>query len=369
LMAVSSAAWLAYDLFALVAFFGLYYLHALKFDKFEVNDYNTLVELLGDDGSRILQHAPKPVENPNRWIQAMSYTKTYLRACLPSIYLILYLLFVISAWIGVVGCWSESDLSVLTALCPDPETAQLEHAVTLLLVGTLMLMCHLVFELMYWRETQFCMPPNADGAPWSLKEDGVPSGFFCRIFGLPCIWFTSRKAYDDLCIWVTLASGEKTSRGNRQARSQSIWPTIVFEELALYALQDVTKAARLRHSLLQSKLFDKRTDAFLRRAEGSDNNTPYVEVSGLARQYASSGKAGFHKVNIPAGDCPAELELDLLFYDQRSGVYWAPDSSEEHVFKDKIQSNQLRPSNTMTTIVGSGSSLNMESISPRIQNV
>jgi len=356
LMAVKSVRWLVCDLIALLACVGLYALHANKYDTLEVNDYNNLVELLGDDGDSVLLGAPLPLENPNRWLQAVTYSKTVLHVWLPYIFLSFFIIFVTASWTYVASIWLSDGTQDVARFWPEEE---LEHPVTLLLVGTLMLMCHVVFEVMYWRETQYCMPLK-DGRPWRLKEDGLPNdAHMCNIFGAPCIWFSTPQAYDDLRIWVTLASGERKSAGRKHARSQDIWPRVFFEELALYAIQEETSATRLRRSLLQAKLFDKQTDAFLRRATGSDaqasaggeGRPPHVEVRGVSEQYAGSsscGKVGFHKVDIRAGQRPEELGLDLLFYDNRSGVYWAPDSLDIEVFRDKVVSHQLRKSDSIT---------------------
>jgi len=368
LMLVKSPQWLACDLLSLVACVGLYALHANKFDTLEVADYNILVELLGDDGESELSKAPSHVENPNRWLQAVTYSRTGLRMLCPYLCLVFYLVLVILSWSYVIAAWADSAF-VVTHFNIWPKD-ELEHPVTLLLVGTLMLLCHLCFELMYWRETQYCMPLK-DGRPWRLDEDGVPRDWhFNHIFGQPCIWFTTPQAYDDLRIWVTLASGEKSSHHVRKnAREQFIWPRVFFEELALYAIQDETSATRLRRSLLQARLFDKKTDSFLsrqkpRRGAVRVNDTPHITMCGVSSHYGHgrlpNNKVSFHKVDVSRGDMPEELGLDLLFYDNRSDVYWAPDSLDIEVFKDKVVSHQLRKNASLTPRGSSGSAETMD---------
>lgn len=82
----------------------------------------------------------------------------------------------------------------------------IEHYVTLLLVGTLMLLCHFIYEGLYAREFKYIMPAkdlgNGASRPWDIALDGVPGGNMNWLFGLPCVWFSTREAYEDLRIWV-----------------------------------------------------------------------------------------------------------------------------------------------------------------------
>merc|ERR1712050_462270 len=78
-----------------------------------------------------------------------------------------------------------------------------------------------------------------------------------------------------------------------------------------------------------------------------------VTLRGVTARYAnatSNREVSFQKVDIKNGDEPEELGLDLLFYDNRSDVYWAPDSHDREVFIDKVKSHQLR---TCTSFVSS----------------
>lgn len=372
LVAVRNAHWLAMDLLALTACVSLYALHANKFDTLEVADYNNLVELLGDDGESAMEGAPIPLENPNRWLQAVTYSKTMFHVLMPTFLVSIFVVLDIISWGVVVASWCEAPVVEEVFGAYSQET--LEHPVTLLLVGTLMLFCHLCFEIIFWRETQYCLPLKND-RPWRIHEDGMPRDMhLCSLFGPPCIWFSTPQAYDDLRIWVTLASGEHAH--GKKGRSQKILPKVFFEELALYAIQEETSATRLRRSLLQAKLFDKKTDCFLRRGphasasqqhqqqQRDDHKVPHVEMRGVTPHYSGNGKVGFYKVDIKAGQRPEELGLDLLFYDNRSGVYWAPDSHDIEVFRDKVVSHQLRKCNSLSVSHSTISSKSASSFHP-----
>lgn len=260
-----------------------------------------------------------------------------------------YMLFGIIGWVLTFGLWYElPEFELYLGVWTGDD---LEHAATLLLVTTVMLFCQFLFEVMYWRETQYCMPSKED-RPWSLKEDGYPNDWhLCWLFGPPCIWFSSQQAYDDLRIWVTLASGEHSH--SKSARVQSVVRRVFFEELALYAMQNETSATRLRRSLLQAKLFDKETDSFLRRERSKPysprHEPPHVLMRDISGKLIDTrGPKGFYRVDLKAGQRPDELGLELLFYDDRSGVYWAPDSLDVDVFKDKVVSHQLRNSTSVS---------------------
>jgi len=154
-----------------------------------------------------------------------------------------------------------------------------------------MLMFHITFEWLYWRETQCVMPPNPDGSglPLDPREGGNGTPRCYRWFGLPSMWFTSREAYEDLRLWVQLVRQKSGCLVN-------IFP----EEMALLALNP-DGASYVRKTLSSAKLFCTETWEFLKRDE-----------QGQPRP-------------VGEGEEPEELQLDFVFFDSASDQFLQPE--------------------------------------------
>lgn len=340
LLAVNAWARLLYDLGFLICGIILYALHEMSHDSLDIDDYSKVVSVLGNDGDDILRTSPLPstVDNPNRCIQALSFSRAGRRSSFSALLLSVLVVVCTGAWSLILNFWMADITWYGNFGLEGGEIPDIEHYVTLLLVGTLMLICHFVYEGLFAREFKYVMPLK-NGTVWNLERDGVPKGNLNWLFGLPSVWFSTREAYEDLRIWVTLAAGcSHAARDRRRARANgqhghrkgrheaAVWQ-VFFEEMAVYALQDMISAARLRHSLLSSKLYDKQTKRFMRRRRLGEENTkhrPTVIMTGLCKEGKSSGREEFFPVEIRTGGVPAELEVELLFYDNRSGAYFVP---------------------------------------------
>lgn len=130
------------------------------------------------------------------------------------------------------------------------------------------------------------------------------------------MWFTSREAYDDLRLWITL------SRTKNQA---SHVVTKVFpEEMALFAL-DPGNACDLRKTLKHAKLFSLKDMKFLVRdpevAEGSVKS-PYGSHRLLGRMNPCR--------SVKSSEEPEELGIELAFFDNASGQFLEPQAHTEY---------------------------------------
>jgi len=180
----------------------------------------------------------------------------------------------------------------------------------LLLIGTLMFLFYVAFEVVYWRETRSVMPKKWDGARWVLwdvKYDGVPPQF--RWLGLPSMWFSSQKAKSDLILWSNLAT---TTHEQRSAGKtvDKLYP----EELAVLSL-DSRVTGQLRGTLKDAKLFqcDQKCGGgrFLTRRARSD------EVTGELSEPRK----------VDRGEVPEELGVQLIFYDAQNPAYSAAEEA------------------------------------------
>lgn len=162
-----------------------------------------------------------------------------------------------------------------------------ELMLTLSLVGTMVVLLHAIFEYIYWRETQGCMPcsPDDPSKPWDPRTDKLPMGI--RWFGLPSMWFTSRQAYNDLMEWISFAKGV----ANTDGIISGIYP----QEMAIFAL-DPERCKHMRSVLRHSKLYDAFSGDFL-TGSGRGQRTP-----------------------VKQGECPLELDLELVFFDSLQHV-------------------------------------------------
>jgi len=202
-----------------------------------------------------------------------------------------------------LALFDEHDMAVLAAQ---------------LLIGCVMLGFHVLYELVYWRETQCVMPWDSEqNRPWDPREKhGHGLLFSHRWFGLPSMWFTSRGAYDDLRLWVTLA--------HSKSESSHIATKIFPEEMALYAL-DPHNASDLQKTLKSAKLFSRAEWEFLVRDASLAEHAAASRPQGSA---SSSGTA-YHLPQVQYRSVapyqqPEELQIELALFDSRSGQYLEP---------------------------------------------
>jgi len=221
-------------------------------------------------------------------------------------------------WANVFWSWaayepSEGNGLWLSLFDEHDVTAQ----ATQLLIGTVMIGFHIAFELLYWRETQCVMPWDSTcDMPWDPRERhgrGLHSSH--RWFGLPSMWFTSREAYDDLRLWITLSR----SKQDDTHVATKIFP----EEIALLAL-DPDSACDLRKTLRHAKLFSLSDWKFLTRRDSHSTHARSL----------SSGYQGL-KGNKPwtpveASEEPEELGIELALFDSATGQFLGPHPHAEY---------------------------------------
>jgi len=126
--------------------------------------------------------------------------------------------------------------------------------------------------------------------------------------------------------------GKFSKEADGAKRSESVFHRVCAEELAMYALEDTHSASQLRNCLLNAKLYDKRSQSFMKRKLLEEFNTrqrDVVKVDGLSRTHARNGWEEFWTVDIMGEERPTELGLELLFYDSRTGEVWVPHVPEE----------------------------------------
>mmetsp|Transcript_39205 Transcript_39205/g.71130 ORF Transcript_39205/g.71130 Transcript_39205/m.71130 type:complete len:575 (-) Transcript_39205:83-1807(-) len=288
-LVLASNVWeLSYSVTFVAILFVIYGLHAAHYDTMDISDVRCLADLLVDDNAEI-SPGGRIIQNPNRLLKAMTLARTGRRRRKLlvivgfSVLCLLVWSLVLSQWFGYL------ELSGIVA-----DFMAGEFYATLLLVGTLMLLFHVTFEWLYWRETQCVMPFSVDGEPWDPQKHGVPRQY--SWLGLPSMWLTSVEAYADLALWITQA---KKCEGC--AKISKIFP----EEMAMLAM-DASAGCQLRNALLHAKLYSAQKGCFLVRGAGKG-------------QMRSLGK-DFEE--------PEELGIDLLLFDSQRFEYLQPE--DEH---------------------------------------
>mmetsp|Transcript_111663 Transcript_111663/g.175914 ORF Transcript_111663/g.175914 Transcript_111663/m.175914 type:complete len:236 (-) Transcript_111663:133-840(-) len=170
-----------------------------------------------------------------------------------------------------------------------------------------MVLFHISFEWLYWRETQSVMPWHHESErPWdprAKRGDGVPPCY--RWFGLPSMWFTSRAAYDDVRLWITIATSSKPV--------SHVETKIFPEEMALFAL-DPDNACDLRRTLKHAKLFSLADWEYQRREKDPSEATAQD----------SSKLHVVHLRSLQVGQAPEELQVELALYDSATGQFLEP---------------------------------------------
>eukprot|EP00439_Symbiodinium_sp_Y106_P060094 s3135_g8.t2 len=253
---------LGYSVLFVAILFVMYGFHAAHYDTMDIrrclSDYHHLVDLLEDDHGVC---GGRSIDNPNRLLKALTLARTGRRRRAVLIILLFGLL--------CSGMWSMVAYSWTMELTEGVWSIGDEFYATLLLVGTLMLLFHTVFEWLYWRETQCVMPwwNRQLKEPWDPARHGIP----CAArkpeqreeFGLPSMWFTCGSAYSDLSLWIQHAKGQW-----RGKKVNKVFP----EEMALFSLH-ASGACQLRRTLQHAKLYSVQRCSFLTR-EGDANALP-----------------------------------------------------------------------------------------------
>mmetsp|Transcript_70407 Transcript_70407/g.153503 ORF Transcript_70407/g.153503 Transcript_70407/m.153503 type:complete len:956 (-) Transcript_70407:217-3084(-) len=344
LAAVDGKRTLVYDVTFFALSLMLYAFHEMSYDCLDTTDFGQIAEMVGRDGEEVLRGSAidGSILNPNRCLQAMNYTSRLSRRIVSGVFVSTFITLAVVGWVSVIVLWmhgeDEVEWPIVSTIQLITEAHEFEHYNTLLLIGSLMALSHIVFEFFKWREFQFA-PPSKHSEPWDVARHGMMPGRLNCIFGLPCVWFSSPAAFEDLRIWTTLtglqtAGDSFSSRGDRCVAAHR---RIFAEELAFYATENAANAARVRRCLLTSKIFDKRNNIFLKRpAPGEVNHSgrPGILVTGVRGQ--GPGPCGFEEffeADMQNGDFPTELGLELVFFDNRTSeiiVPKLPDELKEH---------------------------------------
>lgn len=224
----------------------------------------TLLPLLSQD----CEAAGGPVNNPNSVLKAVSVGS----GCLSKLVWRMVHLLIIVSWVVAWGLlhrfWSsftDGDDILENAMADWIDILLSNIAYTYddgmvlgmqVVVGSLMFIVHLVFELVFMHEMSAVMPkPTSGSQAWDPRKDGLPLRF--RAFGLPSIWFSSAQALHDLTAWIDLSIPDR--------RISEVYPA----ELAFYALGGETERYRLQAGLKEAKLFNGKTGLFERSGDGS----------------------------------------------------------------------------------------------------
>lgn len=288
LVAAANASQLVFSILFVTLVLAMFAVHEMRYDGMDIEDYKSLVDLLEDDDGK--SHGVT-VENPNRLLKGLSLSRAKNRRGRAFITVFCAIVVVILVWINIFLSWANppDEDSALGFFDDYDRTVQ----ATLLLVGTMMVAFHIAFEWLYWRETQCVMPTvlgETGQRAWDPRAtaDGVPQQY--RWFGLPSMWFTSREAYDDLRLWITLSCKD----------SDHIVTKIHPEELALFALKP-EGAGYVRKTLGDAKLFSVGTWEFLKR-----------DVRGVPKPVQKS-------------EGPERLGVSFVFFDRGSEQFLQPE--------------------------------------------
>lgn len=319
---VSASFWtdLLLSISFVVLVLALYGFHEIRHDRMDIEDYKHLANLLEDD---IGERDGEVIENPNRLLKALSLSSNHRRRSRAILTIIISSLTIIILWTSVFWAWSsppeddgfwlgvfdEHDVSVLAAQ---------------LLIGSVMVGFHVLYELVYWRETQCVMPwDSTQDGPWDPRaKHGRGLHFSHRWFGLPSMWFTSREAYDDLRLWITLSLAK--------TQPSFIVTKIFPEEMALYALNP-HNASELQKTLKTAKLFSRAEWEFFARDEscaGEDSTCRFMGSTSTSATAENLKRKPCHALR--AGEDPEELNIELALFDRSTGQYLEPRHHAEY---------------------------------------
>mmetsp|Transcript_20021 Transcript_20021/g.43540 ORF Transcript_20021/g.43540 Transcript_20021/m.43540 type:complete len:498 (-) Transcript_20021:111-1604(-) len=294
---------MGYSIMFVIILFGLYGFHAARYDTMDTTDFLHIAAILDDDDCF---GASGCIKNPNRLLKAVALSRRGRRKR-ASLTILIFAAICLTMWYLCLGSWAGSFSGTTSAAFGEDEFYP-----TLLLVGTLMLGFCVIFDWFYWRETQCIM--SAVGAAGSSTAAGTPAPFdpqkhgiprSHRLLGLPAMWFTSKEAYDDLRLWISMSQQYHSRQAWRPSTSsrQSLGSKIFPEELAIFALNR-QGGGQLANALRNAKLFGVEDQAFFTR--DCDENGAYL------RQLESNEE-------------PESLNMRLVFFDSHTGQYYEPE--------------------------------------------
>merc|ERR1719336_1744853 len=133
LLAVRNQLGLCYNLVFLCFAIALYALHESKFNIVDIDDFKRLAGQLGNDGQLQLSHSPLvgSLENPNRYLQAVSFSKWPWSGCLRMLFLLFFMFLSCSSWIFVGYWWAKGDELFIELGMDSHDTLEMEHYITL----------------------------------------------------------------------------------------------------------------------------------------------------------------------------------------------------------------------------------------------
>jgi len=292
-LVVAGDSWqLTYSIVFVAVLLSLYGFHWSHYDTLNVDDYRRKADLIEDDDGEC---NGRTISNPNRLLKALALSRRGRRRR-ALVTLVVFSFFCLFLWtlVFVQWCLGIEFQGMLE------DFMKADFYVTLLLVGTLMLLFIICFEWLYWRETSCVMPWIQDAnaptgerrMPFDAKRHPIPVGY--RWFGLPSMWFTSVEGWDHLRCWINNAQ----KLGDYGAGCKP-FPA----EMAVFAL-DASGGCHLRNALLHAKLYNARTKEFMTRKEGT-----------------KSWRC------VRKDEEPHELDLDLVFFDSQSSEYLQPEEN------------------------------------------
>lgn len=246
-------------------------MHDNRWDRVDIDDLHTLMPLLTDDTeSRSGEHTP----NPNRLLKGMSITGSPVWGWLWRLLHLTGVTLCTISWAVLARYWwmvdrieddelqnpmaSFIDVIIFNTIQTEDDGLSLGMQV---MVGTLMLLLHLIFEFLVLRETSGVMPKNGEKI-WDPRQDGLPLRY--RFLGLPSMWFTTSDVQHDMKHWVELS--------NPTSHVAEIYP----QEIAYMALSGDGERVTLHQALRDAKLFDGHRREFVTR--GGDNGYESLDI-------------------------------------------------------------------------------------------
>jgi hypothetical protein len=287
LVAAENWSQLGFSIVFVALVLALFAVHEIRYDGMDIEDYKSMVDLLDDDDGIC---NGQNVQNPNRLLKGLTLSYCKSRRCRAFLTIFLSILVCLTVWANIFWSWAQPPADGEKWLGVFDEEDRIVQA-SLLLVGTCMVVFHIAFEWLYWRETQCVMPRCSNGSPLDPREHGHGLPMRYRWFGLPSMWFTSDEAYNDMRLWV------QYSRQDAQGTMPKLYP----EEMALLALNP-DGASYLRKTLTSAKLFGRSTWEFLTR----DGTTGELRP-------------------VKKGEKPEELQLDFVLFDSASDQFLQPE--------------------------------------------
>jgi hypothetical protein len=274
---------------------GLFQQHHTSWDSFDVEDLTLLLPLLTDDQDENMAD----VQNPNRLLKSLSADTSRIKNYLAHLFNAICVVIGVIGWLilfrhyGNGAGWqpirrlsAKGGGGVAASTAPEENDFIDKFVNTLfmleddsmtfgmqMVVGTLLLLFHIAFEFVKSYETGAVMPakwvrldeppPDSSGSPtrisrsgktiwikevWDPRKHGEP--FYYKLMGMPCMWFTSHDALNDLKAFISNA---------RKTRICAIKP----QEIAFLVLSGEEGRTEVQHCFLNSKLYSGRHHSFI----------------------------------------------------------------------------------------------------------